>query len=87
MSDPAQHPSKIEAVLRASAKQIAADLPRITWHIESPPSRVYALQLLLVFVDERLPEDELLVVSVTLARDQEPEWAIDATGLNGALIA
>ena len=85
--EPAQHRSTIEAVLGASARQIAAGLPRITWHIEGPPSRVYALQLLLVFVDERRPEDELLVVSVTLARDQEPRWAIDATGLNGALIA
>lgn len=70
------------------ATSVSSQLPHVSWHIyDNTSSRVYALSLLLVFVDERHPEDELVVVDVTLNRASDPRWTIDATGHLGTFIA
>jgi hypothetical protein len=70
-----------------SAASVSSRLPHVSWHVEDNPSREYVLSLLLVFVDERRPEDELVVVAVNVDRASDPRWTIDATGHLGTLIA
>ena len=61
--------------------------PNIESHIEDHPSSIYALTLLLVFVDKAAVEDELLVIDVALELSPGPHWTIDATRGDGTFIA
>jgi hypothetical protein len=82
-----QHRSRIRAVLEAEADAIRSGRPSIESHLEDHPSRIYALSLILVFIDKAAVEDELLVIDVALALDPGPRWTIDATRGDGTFIA
>jgi hypothetical protein len=69
------------------AESVESRVPSVSSQIYGAPSVVYVLILLLAFVNPRQPEDELVVVSVTLRANPVPQWTIDATGQFGTFIA
>jgi hypothetical protein len=81
------HRLRIRSVLETSGASVRSGFSNVVWHIEDVLSRVYALSLLLVFVDRRHPMDELVVVAVNLRLDPAQRWTIDATGQFGIFIA
>jgi len=81
------HRAKLRTVLGEAADSIVRAFPTVNWHIEDAFSRHYALKLLLVFVDQRSPDEELIVVDVSLRRGQIAAWTIDATRGDGTFIA
>jgi hypothetical protein len=81
------HRAKLGTVLGETADSIVRAFPTVIWHIEDALSRRYALKLLLVFVDQRSPDEELIVVDVSLRRGKVAAWTIDATRGDGTFIA
>ena len=47
----------------------------------------YSVSMLVDFIDQRTPQDDLVVVSVTAKGFESPEWSIDATQGDGTMIA
>lgn len=81
------HRAKLRTVLGETADSIVPAFPTVIWHIEDVLSRHYALKLPSVFVDQRSPDEELIVVDVSLRRGQIAAWTIDATEGDGTFIA
>jgi hypothetical protein len=81
------HRAKLRTVLGEVADSIVSTFPTVIWHIEDAPKRHYSLKLLLVFVDQRSPDEELIVVDVSLRRGQIAAWTIDTTRGDGTFIA